>query len=432
MKRLILINIAAILCTFAISGFTQETKDKKPEIKFGGFIRYDAFYDNRLNVDALEGLVNLFPLNKAFDSIGNDLNNKNTINALTLASRLKTFITAADALGAKTSGFIEFDFTGRPSATAPATIRFREAWIKLKWEKTKLLFGRHWHPLFIEEMVPSVVSMNIGAPFQTFNRSAQMTVKRNIGDFKVLASAIYQSDYLSSGPSTEVKSPNYMKWSMMPNLHLQFQYLKPHLFTGIAIDYKSIQPRLFTTAIVAGKKTYKTDEKLNTYALEAFLKVNYPKFTFKCKSLYGQNLSDHLLTGGYAVKTIDSLTGRETYTPSNNIYVWANAIYGTKWKFSLFGGYSQNLGFSENVINNKPIDSNGKTIETIYGTGNNIAFIYRISPSIIYDLNFLQFCLEYERTSAAYGKNELNNKGKVINKEIITNNRLLFTVIYLF
>ena len=432
MKKLTSQLITIIFCTITFSVFSQEIKDKKPEIKLGGYVKYDAFYDSRLNVDAIDGLVNLFPQNKLLDSAGNDLNSKGTVNALAISSRLKAFLTGPDALGAKTSGFIEFDFTGRPSATAPATLRFREAWIKLKWEKTELLFGRHWHPLFIEEVVPSVVSMNIGAPFQTFNRSAQMTVKRNIGDFKVLASAIYQSDYLSSGPSTEVKSPNYMKWSMMPNLHLQFQYLKPHLITGIAMDYKSIQPRLFTTAIVAGKKTYKTDEKLNTYALEAFLKVNYPKFTFKYKSLYGQNLSDHLLTGGYAVETIDSLTGRETYTPSNNLYFWANAIYGTKWKFGLFGGYSQNLGFSENVIYYKPIDSNGKTIETIYGTGNSIAFIYRISPSIIYDLNFLQFCLEYERTSAAYGKNELNNKGKVINKEIITNNRLLFTVVYLF
>ncbi len=432
MKQFTFLILSVILFSISNSLYAQELKENKPEVKLAGFVKYDAFYDSRINVDALEGLVNLYPQNKLSDSTGNDLNKKGTLNALAISSRLKTFLTGPDALGAKTTGFIEFDFTGRPNASAPATLRFREAWIKLSWTKTELLLGRHWHPLFIDEVVPSIVSMNLGAPFQVFNRSAQISVKRKLGDFKIFASAIFQSDYSNAGPLTEVKSPNYMKWSLMPNMHIQLQYSKTHLFTGFALDYKTIQPRLYTTAIIPTKRTYKTDEKLSTYAIEAFVKVNYPKFTFKCKSLYGQNLSEHLLTGGYAVKSIDSISGRETYTPSNNIYIWTNAIYGKKWKFGLFGGYSQNLGFNDNIISYKPIDSNGKTIENIYGTGNNIAFLYRIAPSVIYDLGFLQFSLEFEQTSAAYGKNDFNNKGKVISTETIVNNRLLFSVIYIF
>jgi len=428
-KKIFIFHLCYVILLF--SAIAQ--KDTvKPVIKFQGFVKYDCYYDSRLNVDALEGLISLYPQNKLPDSSGNDLNNTATINALSISSRLKSIIIGPDAFRAKTSAYIEFDFTGRAAVNTPASLRFREAWIKLNWKKAELLIGRHWHPLFIEEVLPSVLNMNLGAPFQVFNRSEQFTYKRGIGNIKLISSALFQSDYSNSGPSAEIKSPNYLKWSLIPNLHLQIQYIKPHILTGLALDYKTIRPRLYTTSLVSGKNTYITNERIGTYAAAAFIRISYPGFTFKYKTIYGQNLSEHLLTGGYALKSIDSTTGRETYSPSNNLFLWTNAVYGYKWKLGLFAAYSRNLGFNDHVIGYKPIDSKGNTIENIYGTGNTIAFLYRISPTIIYDLGFLQFGFEFEQTTAAYGDIDFAARGKVINHKSISNNRILFTAVYIF
>ena len=60
----------------------------------------------------------------------------------------------------------------------------------------------------------------------------------------------------------------------------------------------------------------------------AFARYKKGLFKIKTKTIYGQNLTDHLLTGGYAVSKVDTLTGHEYYTPSNNILSYINIEYG--------------------------------------------------------------------------------------------------------
>jgi len=427
------IFVLTLLVLFNIDSFAQDNQQKRNEtpfnanIKFSGFVKYDAFYDTRINEEALEGLVSLYPKAKLADSEGNDLNTKGTFNMLAIATRLKTEISGPDAFGAKTTGYFEFDFTGRSNTAA---LRFREGWIKMKWENTILLVGRHWHPLFVDDVFPSALSMNTGAPFQVFNRSAQISLKQKMGNFIVHAALISQSDYTSSGP--DGKSANYIKWAQIPNLHLQLQYKSENMVAGVAGDYKMIQPRLYTTSLIAGNKnTFQTSDKIGSYCFMAYAKFESGKISMKCKSMYGQNLSEHLMLGGYAVSAIDDATGKETYTPSNNIFAWVNVMYGNKFKVGIFGGYSKNLGFSDNVIAKK-IDGNGRTVENIYGMGNNLAYAYRVSPALIYKTGSLQFSLEMEYTVATYGTNDLLDKGKVKDSQEYSNSRLIYTMYFFF
>ena len=94
---------------------------------------------------------------------------------LSVQTRLVGKITGPDAFGAKTSGYIEAEFFGTSDADVNG-FRLRHAYVKLNWTTTELLIGQFWHPMFITESFPEVVSFNTGAPFQPFNRSPQIRV----------------------------------------------------------------------------------------------------------------------------------------------------------------------------------------------------------------------------------------------------------------
>lgn len=393
----------------------QDSTQSPWEVNLSGFVRYDAFYQDREHLQALEGLLTLFPLDKNQLSDGTDAHGLGSFNMLSIASRMRLGVCGPDALGAKTHAHMEFDFTGRSNTAA---MRFRQAWIRLDWGRSNLLVGRAWHPLFVTEAFPIVAALNTGAPFQVFNRSAQATYTHMFGPFTLMGSAITQSDYASPGPNG--KSPEYLRNGLLPNLHLQVRYGKDGFLTGLAVDYKSIRPRTQTPSLTDSGATYPTDERLNTYALMAFAKWESGRWLAMARVLYGQNLYEHILPGGYAVSSTDSTTGRESYTPSTNLNTWLNILYGEKLKGGLFIGYSQNLGFGSNIA--------GAT----YGRALNIGHLYRLAPQILYKTGPLVFHLEYELTAAAYGEMDTADRGRVKNTETIRGNRLTFALEYFF
>ena len=72
---------------------------------------------------------------------------------------------------AKTSAKVEVDFGGFSASTT--MLRIRQAYVALDWERTRLLIGQTWHPLF-GSVVPDVLNLSTGAPFQPFNREPQI------------------------------------------------------------------------------------------------------------------------------------------------------------------------------------------------------------------------------------------------------------------
>ncbi|OFX22213.1 MAG: hypothetical protein A2041_04340 [Bacteroidetes bacterium GWA2_31_9b] len=280
--------------------------------------------------------------------------------------------------------------------------------------------------MFVKEVFPSVLSINTGIPFQAFNRSPMLYLSHKLGSFKLIGAAIYQSDYTSYGP--DGKSAKYLKNSGIPNLHLQLQFIPGDFLFGLAADYKCIQPRTVVDTSITSGTFFVADSKLNSLAYMGFFKYQQPKLVVKGKAVYGQNLSESIMPGGYAVSQIDSLTGNEDYTPFNHLYLWANVVYGDKLKVGIFGGYTKNLGANENVL----FGVNKPQTKRLYGMALDIAYLYRIAPMVTYKIKNFQLGVELEYTVAAYGTNDLADHGRVKDTHEVSNTRVLFSVSHYF
>jgi hypothetical protein len=394
----------------ACSVNAQEAEKKSDfGIRFSGFVKTDFWYDSRQVVGSRDELFLFYPKSPLPDISGKDINARGNFNFTAMTSRLTGHIKGPDAFKAKTSGMLEGDFSGVTNNDING-LRLRHAWVKLQWENTGLLIGQWWHPMFVTEVVPTVVSLNTGSPFQPFIRNPQATITHKHGKLNTLFSVIGQRDNSSDGPKGF--SPDYMRNAIMPNLHLQFNYSCEKRIAGLAADYKVLRPRLLTDSLI------KTAETISTWAAMGYFKYKSGLWEAKAKAIYGQNLTEHLLMGGYAESRIDSSTGHVSYTPMNNLMAWGNIVYGKKVQVGLFAGYSKNYGANEDI--------QGK----IYGRGANIDYLWRIAPSITFVSGKTQFSTELEYTAAAYGTPDI--RGMVKNPEEVSNLRLLFTAFYFF
>ncbi|PLX14087.1 MAG: hypothetical protein C0597_10570 [Marinilabiliales bacterium] len=417
MKKYIIISL--LLCVNYL--FAQETEEKKIKIEPSGFIKSDVFFDTRQNVEVLEDLLLIFPKDIELDENGKDINDHGSLGIVDISTRIRGKVTGPDLFGAKLTGLIEVDWTGITGSYYTSRVRLRHAYSKLNWDKTEVLLGREWHPMFVKECYPSVMSLNTGIPFQPFNRSPMLQVSHEFGMFKVIGAAISQSDYVSSGP--DGKSAQYIKNANIPNLHLQLQFKPENFVFGLAVDYKSIMPRLKTESLVNVDPNYDslfvTNEKVNSISYMAYLKYKKSKLEIKAKAIYGQNLSESVMPGGYGVTSIDSITGREKYAPYNHFYTWANIIYGDQTKFALFGGYTKNLGAVDPIV--------GDT----YGMALNVDYFYRIAPTVSHKIKNFMFAVELEYTVAAYG-DVANVYGEFTKSHEVSNTRIMFSLFHFF
>jgi hypothetical protein len=379
-------------------------------IKFGGFVKTDLMYDSRQTVAAREGHFLLYPTGESLDADGEDINARANLNILAIQTRLKGVITGPEAFGAKTSGLIEGAFFGHSNSDING-FRLRHAFMTLTWDNTSLLVGQYWHPMFVTDCFPGTVSFNTGAPFQPFSRNPQVRLTHSIGTLKVIAAAMSQRDFASTGPSGT--SSSYLRNSAIPNMHLQLQMKSDALVFGFGGDWKTLAPRLQSAA------GYKSEETVSGFSVLGFAKLSLPSLTWKVEATLGQNLTDHLMLGGYAVESVASNTGIETYMPTDVLSVWTDVSSGKKVAFGCFAGYSKNMGASNDIMG------------SLWGRGTNIDVIYRVSPRIMWTSGKTRFATELEYTAASFGA--LEAKGTVADAdEFVGNLRLLVAAYYFF
>lgn len=422
-----------VFTLLAFSSLLVNAQDKKEEPKYGisfsGFVKSDVFYDTRQNVSIREGHFLLYPENEFMDANNKDINAGSNFNMLSIQSRLRGVITGPEAFGAKTSGVIEADFFGNASAGLDDVngFRLRHGFVKLNWKKTELLAGQYWHPMFIAEAFPAVISFNTGAPFQPFSRNPQVRLTHKIGPLSLIAAIFSQRDFTSVGPTsstvtTAAASSKYMRNSGIPNAHFQIQF-KPdsaeHVF-GAGVDYKTLKPDLYTTV---GTKNYKSDQTISSISAIGFAKLKFKPITIILEGVYAQNAYDMVMIGGYAVKEIsDTITGKKEFTNLNTGSFWTDIqTNGKKIQVGLFAGYTMNLGSADSI----------KTA-SIYARGSNIDNIYRVAPRVVFIAGKLNIALEIEHTVATYGKANGDSKGKVTEGKAIANTRALLAFIYKF
>ncbi len=410
MKKIVFLLLVVLSFNSFSQGFLTS---KEIKVELSGFVRNDFIFDTRRNVDACDNLLELFPKKPVYDLNNEDINAQPSAKFLDIFTRFGTRFSGLQMGAAQVGAYVEVDFTGGSSTNS---LRLRHAYAQFTWTKSKLLFGRTWHPTFIEKVYPSTLNENTGLPFQVFNRSPQIRLTHKLNDnLDFIAAAVYQYKYANTGP--DGKTYQYQRDAVIPNLHAQLQYYNENWVLGAAFDWKIIQPRTSTSGTLG---TFKTSEKLNTVAAIAYLKYTKDKFVFKAKTMYGQNVCESLLPSGYAVATINSQTGAETYTPLNHIYSWVNFVYGGAWKVGLFAGHLKNMGTSENPVG------------PFYGFATDVDVMYKISPQLIYSYKNFMFGWEMSWTTAAYGDNDYNDFGKVKNAKNVTNFRNMLSVAYKF
>lgn len=410
---LLLLNILMISAVFA-----QESETKKSNfgIKFSGYVKTDFYFDSRKVVAAREDHFLLRPADRLLDAQGNDINDQSSFNILSVQSRLKGSISGPDAFGAKTSGVIEADFFGNANSNINM-LRLRHAFIKLNWEHSELLLGQYWNPMFQTDCYPTTLSFNSGAGIMPFARNPQLRYTYKSGGFKFIATAFTERDYRSNG--IDCSTSECLRNSGIPALNGQIHYMYKNdnvtLITGLGAGYMNIIPQLVTSANI------KTDESLNSTNAMAFITAKFKPITFKFSAVYGENMSNVLYFGGYAVKEVlNNITEEVSYTPIvNNAYWFDVSTHGDKVQFGLFAGINSNMGAKDEIVPSLLAVTNVKNTS-------------RISPRILFIQGKMKFGAELEISSAKFGDGTIDPKGKPLNTYKVTNNRMLFSAIYAF
>jgi hypothetical protein len=453
MRKLFYILLFSIGVSLALRSQTtdpkspsQEIKKSEPEkktplfgIAFSGYVKTDIFFDSRQTVSLREGHFLLFPENEKLDVNGADINAKASFNFLSIQTRGAVSISGPDALGAKTSGYIEAEFFGNINPNIN-TLRLRHAWVKLNWKKAELLVGQWWHPMFVPECSPVTVSFNTGAPFVVFSRNPQIKFTRSFGKIKLMLTMLSQVDFMSDGP--DGANSKYLRNSVLPESDLQVQYAAKNetkgteFMVGAGINFQMLTPRLSTTmttkpaydTVVNNKVehhdavtvNYKTDVKTSGMAYNIYSKLKLKKVTLKLGGEYGENNNAYTMLGGYVVKSVtDATKNIMDYANVRSFAVWTEFhTNATRWQPGLFLAYGKNLGAGEVVKG------------PYYARGSNIDYAYRISPRLVFNVNKLRLAGEVEYTVSAYGKT--NEKGFVYDTKEIRNLRLLIGVYYFF
>lgn len=402
------------LLTGLLTVVLMSAQKKNFTYKFYGFVRGDLFYNTRANMAPVDGNFCLYPLDKKPDADGKDLNATPNGSFYTFTSRLGLDVTGPNIGSARTTAKLETDFGGFSASTT--MLRIRQAYVALDWEKSNVLIGQTWHPLF-GSVVPDVLNLSTGAPFQPFNRSPQIRYQYKAGKVKLTASALWQLQYLSSGPKG--MSEEYIKNSCVPEFYLGADFTSGDgWLAGAGIHMISLVPR---TASEWKEKTYKVNERMTTYSYEAHLKYSGRNFTFAAKSLMASCLDQTALIGGYGISAINPANGEQEYTPFRHSTSWINFTYGTKWKPGLFLGYTKNLGTDDPLV----------FTDKVYGMGLNIDQLLTANVNLSYNLPHWQIGLEYSPATAWYGTND-KKTGRVEDTHSITNHRILGLVMYYF
>ena len=422
MNKVGLLLIFLIILTSSV--FAQQ-EPTKLSYKLYGFVRTDFCYDSRQGASANEGLFYLYPLDiKPDDSDAHkDLNATPSSGFYAFNTRFGLDITGLKVFDADVLARVEADFAGYSNSST--LLRIRRAFMKMQWENSSLLIGQEWHPMF-GGVVPSVLSLNTGAPFNPFNRSPQINYSYKFGNVTLIAAALWQFQYTSIGP--EGKKPNYQRNSNVPEFSAAIDFKRNGIVFGAMADYLTLQPR---TQFISENKTYKvTEQHLTSFSYGAYVGYSHNLFSVNIKSVLGENMANLSMPGGFGVSKIDPVTGQQEYTNFKHSTSWLNFVYGKKYQGSLFAGYTKNLGSQDKLA---LTDANNLASTVVYGDGMNMNELYRFCGIFSYNVPNFTIGLEYEFTTSVYGEGARNVTDGLFEKtHDVSGHRILGVISYNF
>jgi len=407
--------IFSFICGVVMGAVAQ---DNPITVKPYGYLSYQIIYDTYRSVDSRDGELYFFPKKPVFDANGTDINKHSKLNMITVQSRLGFSISGQEIFGAKTSGRLEADFFGTQQELV-RMFRLRLAFISLKWETTELLLGHAFHPTFVLDCFPGTVTFAAAVPFNPLNRSPQIRLTRNLtNSFSASLSFLMHGYHSSAGPSDQQRN------SGLPDSQLQLRFNPENFLLGITAGYKFLSPRDVTSAGIS------TNKRVGSYNLQGFTKITLNPVTVKAQAIYGQNLSNFIMIGGYGAKGTDNenspfdWNSDYDYANLNTISLWADMqTNATPWQFGLFAGYTENLGSSDPFL-------------TIPG-GSFLRFtdlhtVLRVSPRIVYVVKNLSFGFEYSFYNAVYAESFDEFRKPATFADPAINNHILVSSKYTF
>lgn len=428
MKKTILL-ISALLTILPVFASDNETKKEESQVKehlqnhfkFYGFIRNYFAFDTRESMSGTGNLFYYLPKDVNMNDAGQDLNAQPSFRFLALTSRVGLDVNGYYINNVHFGAKVEADFySGLSGSTGTAALRLRQAYATITWKdlplsdekkaSVGLKIGQAWHPMAAD--FPHVFSLEVGAPFGPFSRTPQVTMDADLGgNWVITASALWQMQYTSMGPSwnstkkayESVASADYMKYSCIPEMYAGVTYkIKGFLFRA-GVDMLSIVPRIHNMKKdgSGNMAAYKVDERLTTVSPFAYVQYAKGLFSVRAKTIFGQGGEHFNLMSGY-VKVDAKEDGSWEYAPLRNSSSWLSLAYGKKWQGVLFLGYMKNLGLAQDAPNG-PVSASD-----IYFSKNgfsNLTQMYRIQPELVYNIGKLNLGIEYQYTAVQYGKN---------------------------
>lgn len=422
-----------------------EAQEAQPEygIKFGGFVKFDAFNDSRQVVAARDDMFLFYPAARqqtrtapvaitdptARDIylFGNseDLNARGQTGMTVVQSRLTGKITGPDAFGAKVSGLIELDFFGHTNATTNMT-RMRHAWVNLDWGTVAFRAGQDWHPLFLQGGVfPGTLQFNPLAPIHPFGRAPQMAFTfKPVDGLRLSLYALEQSYHADADPNNTNGAGNpsgkALRNAKRPELAVQGDYTIGGFTIGGTYDNKIIIPRDNTNPTIAGSIPHTTvgtnENEVRSQIYSAYMQFKTGDLKIKASTTWGDNWFALLGIGGYAMKesvieanlaalgvppadvtAYQALTKRQFSQTKSQAY-WGEVSYGKDLEFGIVGGRTINKGAADEV----------KTTAVAGRNAMDLKEVITIAPRIKLTSGKTMFGLEYIYSEARYKEDDKN------------------------
>lgn len=416
-----------------------------------GFVRNYFTYDSRKTYSVIGGEYNVAPYDESWngsqadcDAAGverTDLNAVPDAKFLAITTRIGLNLDGPTLIGAKSSGKIEADFGG--FSTTNSVLRIRHAYLQLRWQhpdgsSSELLAGQTWHPLS-GNIMPEVLGMAAGAPFRPHSRSPQLRYILSLPNgFGLTAAALYQLQYMYNGPSyangawSSASSTDYANHAIVPELFLGIDYHSSALRLQIGADMQPLRPRTYGIDPASGLKV-DVDELFVSFTPTVYFQYCKDKFSFKSRYLYAGNTSQVNQLNGYGV-TAEASDGCWSYAPLHAHIAYADFAYGKKWRANLFFGYMKNTGADEPLLNVGTADVPNYLIFMKGGNSfTHLNDLWRVAPSISFNLPAINVGLEYEITAASFG--DWDSNGSILqndNLHSVMNHRVCLLVKYNF
>ena len=384
---------ASFLFNFQFSIFNS-AEAQSFSLDWHGFVNPHYYADSRSVVGGREDMMLFYPKPVLLDSLGNDLNDGWQANMLAITARLGLKINGPEMLGAKTSAYIEGDFTGSTNATIN-DLRLRHAYLTLDWGNHKLLAGQYWYAMVIHEIMPMTNPLNMGAPFHCYARQPQVRYEYHHDAIEAVAVAQWQLDNMSQGVlnGTPTSSTLFARHSLVPELTAQLRLNQEKLFFGAAVNLKTIQPFVQTVYTAVQPPT-----DLHTSLTYSFFgRLKYGEFTVRFQTLLNNTLYEGCSLGGYVIKQdLGSDIYRIWDWYFNTAWLDIERTEG-HWRPGLFMGYAKR----KNV--NSGAKTSGYNFYQVFGRGAGLDYLWRIQPRLTYTTgNGLSFTGEAEYTRAGY------------------------------